>query len=133
VPEKFWLALLGATGTQDSIGADPRFATARDRIRNYSALSDAFAPLMAQRPRSEWEEAFSSHDVPFAPVHSIAEVIADPQVRHLGTFAAARHPQEGDIVGIRNPLRINGARSDVVAPPAVDEHRGAKFGNGPAD
>jgi len=131
VPEKFWLALLDATDTRQSIGADPRFATARDRIRNYSALAEAFAPLMAQRPRAEWEEAFTRHDVPFAPVHSVAEVIADPQVRHLGTFAAAHHPQEGDIVGIRNPLRINGARSDVVAPPVLDQHRGARFGSDP--
>lgn len=130
VPEKFWLALLEATGTAATIGADPRFATARDRIRNYSALAEALVPVMAGRPRSEWEAAFTSHDVPFAPVHAIADVIDDPQVRHLGTFAAARHEQEGDIVGIRNPLRINGQRTEVVAPPVLGEHDDAAFSVG---
>ena len=127
VPEKFWLALLDATGTHDTIGTDPRFVTAQARIGNYTALAEELAPVMAQRPREHWETAFTQHDVPFAPVHSIAEVMQDPQVRHLGTFATARHDQEGEVVGIRNPLRINGQRSDVVAPPMLGEHAGAGF------
>jgi len=122
VPEKFWWALLDAMEVRDSIGADPRFQTPLDRIRNYEMLASALGVVVATQPRSYWEEAFASHDIPFAPVHTIPEVIDDPQVRHLGTFAEAVHETEGKVVGIRNPLRINGIRSEVIAPPTLGEH-----------
>jgi hypothetical protein len=41
--------------------------------------------------------------------------LATPQVRHLGTFGPVQHPTEGEIVGIRNPIRINGIRGAVCA------------------
>jgi len=122
VPEKFWWALLDAMEVRDSIGADPRFQTPLDRIRNYEMLASALGVVIATQPRSYWEEAFASHDIPFAPVHTIPEVIDDPQVRHLGTFAEAVHETEGKVVGIRTPLRINGIRSEVIAPPTLGEH-----------
>ena len=122
VPEKFWWALLDAMEVRDSIGADPRFQTPLDRIRNYEMLASELGVVIATQPRSYWEEAFASHDIPFAPVHTIPEVIDDPQVRHLGTFAEAVHETEGKVVGIRTPLRINGIRSEVIAPPTLGEH-----------
>ena len=122
VPEKFWWALLDAMDVRDSIGADPRFQTPLDRIRNYEMLALTLGTVIATQPRSYWEDAFASHDIPFAPVHSIPEVIEDPQVRHLGTFAEAVHATEGRVVGIRNPLRINGIRPEVSAPPILGEH-----------
>jgi formyl-CoA transferase len=48
-------------------------------------------------------------------------VIEDPQVRHLGTFEETQHPEQGKIVGIRNPIRINGVRGQVIAPPTLGE------------
>jgi crotonobetainyl-CoA:carnitine CoA-transferase CaiB-like acyl-CoA transferase len=63
------------------------------------------------------------NDVPFAPVHSIPDVIDDPQVKHLETFRALRHPTEGTITAIRRPVRIDGRRdgSDL-PPPTLGEH-----------
>lgn len=122
VPEKFWRGLLDATDARATIGADARFASSQDRIENYEALAAALGAVIVTRPRDHWESAFRTHDVPFAPVHAIAEVMDDPQVRHLGTFAETRHPSEGKVVGIRNPLRINGVRSDVTPPPTLNEH-----------
>ena len=59
-----------------------------------------------------------NNDVPFAPVHNIPDVIADPQVKHLETFRTLRHPTEGEITAIRRPVRIDGGRdgSDLPAP-----------------
>lgn len=122
VPEKFWFALLDAMDLRATIGSDPRFQSPIDRIRNYAVLAPLLGAVIVRKPRAYWERAFTDHDIPFAPVHSIADVIADPQVQHLGTFGEAEHQQEGRIVGIRNPLRINGARGDVVAPPVLGEH-----------
>lgn len=122
VPEKFWLALLTAMEAHDTIGQDPRFSSAQDRISNYGALSALLGTKIVTRPRAHWEERFMLHDVPFAPVYSIADVIADPQVKHLGTFGETHHPQEGRVVGIRNPLHFNGERSGIMPPPVLGEH-----------
>ena len=134
VPEKFWLALVEAMNIRDSIAADPRFKTPRDRVHNYEPLAALLGEVAVTRPRDDWIAAFTAHDIPFAPVHSIAEVIDDSQVRHLGTFAETHHPREGRVVGIRSPLRINGLRAAAAAPPSLGEHPSARFGaNSQAD
>jgi formyl-CoA transferase len=122
VPEKFWFALLDAMDVRTSIGADQRFKSPADRVLNFRSLTAALGAIAVTRPRDHWVAAFTAHDVPFAPVHSIPDVIDDPQVRHLGAFAETHHAVEGRVVGIRNPLRINGIRSEVIAPPVLDEH-----------
>ncbi|MEO8721928.1 MAG: CoA transferase, partial [Sphingobium sp.] len=122
VPEKFWFGLLDAMDLRTTIGEDSRFQSPLDRIRNYGLLAPLLGAVIVKHPRAHWERAFADHDIPFAPVHSIADVIADPQVRHLGTFAEVEHETEGRIIGIRNPLRINGVRSEVGAPPVLGEH-----------
>ena len=122
--------MLDAMEIRATLGKDERFGTPTDRVKNYELLASSLAEVIAARPRDHWISAFSKHDVPFAPVNSIAEVFEDPQVRHLGTFAETSHPSEGKVVGIRNPLRINGMRSDVLAPPVLGAHRTIKFGEG---
>ena len=49
-------------------------------------------------------------DVPFAPINDFAEVMADPQVRHLGTFARYQHAERGMVDVIRPPLFMDGRR-----------------------
>jgi formyl-CoA transferase len=122
VPDKFWSGLLDALKAHDTLGTDPRFKSRKERVRNYVSLADELGKIIRTNPRAHWEKAFAEHDLPFAPVNAIPEVLTDPQVRHLGTFEPAQHPTEGEIVGIRNPIRINGIRGPVVAPPTLGEH-----------
>lgn len=122
VPEKFWLALLDAMDARSTVGEDPRFFTPGQRVQHYSALAARLGEIVATKPKAYWEAAFAAHDVPFAPVHAIADVMLDPQVQHLGTFEETEHPTQGKVVGIRNPIRINGVRAALVAPPALGEH-----------
>jgi len=66
------------------------------------------------------------HDVPFAPVNSIADVLDDPQVGHLRTFYRQRHPSEGEITAIHRPVLIDGARDERALPaPVLGEHTDA--------
>jgi formyl-CoA transferase len=122
VPDKFWSSLLDALKARDTLGADPRFKTRKERVWNYVSLAEELGKIIRTNTRAHWEKVFAEHDLPFAPVNAIPEVLIDPQVRHLGTFEPALHPTEGEIVGIRNPIRINGIRGPVVAPPTVGEH-----------
>jgi formyl-CoA transferase len=121
-PQKFWDSLMAALGRED-LQEDPRFSTRDGRVRNFSELEDCLAAEFATKKRADWMQILDRHDVPFAPIQSIAEVLNDPQVRHLGTFYKLSHPQQGEVVGIERPIWIDGGRAiNRRPPPTLGEH-----------
>ena len=62
--------------------------------------------------------------MPYAPVHSVPEVMDDPQVRHLETFYHVEHPTEGEVWGIQPPVFFDGRRpsATISPPPVLGEH-----------
>jgi crotonobetainyl-CoA:carnitine CoA-transferase CaiB-like acyl-CoA transferase len=122
---KFFEAMAAALERPDLV-RDERFATRDLRINNYGELNRVFAEIVATKPRAHWVNVLEEHDVPFAPVNSIADVLDDPQVRHLRTFYRQRHPTEGEITAIHRPVLIDGARDERALPaPALGEHTDA--------
>ena len=121
---KFWEGMLTAIG-RIGLANDERFQTRDVRIKNYAVLTQVLAETFVAKPRAQWMALLEANDVPFAPVHNIPDVIADPQVEHLETFRTLRHPTEGEIVAIRRPVRIDGGRdgSDLPAP-TFGQHTG---------
>jgi crotonobetainyl-CoA:carnitine CoA-transferase CaiB-like acyl-CoA transferase len=106
--------------------SDERFTTRDLRIKNYGALTDVLADIIAGKPRAHWMQVLERNDVPFAPIHDLAEVLDDPQVRHLGTFYQQRHPTEGEITAIHRPVLIDGERAERALPaPTLAEHTDA--------
>lgn len=120
--ERFWRGLLAALGRTD-IGEDPRFIDRPARIENFQALIEAMRPVFAARTRAQWMERLAAHDVPSAPVHTIPEVLEDPEVKHLGLFYQYQHPRFGTLTGMHRSTRIDGEReTDPLPPPALGEH-----------
>jgi crotonobetainyl-CoA:carnitine CoA-transferase CaiB-like acyl-CoA transferase len=121
-PPKFWEGLLVAI-ERPELAKDPRFAARDARITNYRELSAELGKTFATRPRAEWVSRLEAKDVPYAPVLSVDEVFEDPQVRHAQVFYRATHPSEGDVWGIKPPLRFDGERPGPTnAPPTLGEH-----------
>jgi crotonobetainyl-CoA:carnitine CoA-transferase CaiB-like acyl-CoA transferase len=103
--------------------ADERFATRDGRVTNYVELRELLRPVFAAQPRAAWAAALEANDVPYAPVQSLADVIADDHVRELDTFYDMQHPVEGTMRGIRRPVRIDGERTGGERPPpTLGEH-----------
>ncbi len=119
---KFWDGLLRVAERTD-LNDDPRFSTREARIAHFAELTQTLASVFVTRERGVWMALLEAQDVPFAPVHSIPEVIDDPQVRHLESFRTLHHPTLGDLFATRRPLRIDGGRdgSDLAAP-VLGEH-----------
>ena len=122
---KFWDGLLAVTERMD-LGEDARFATREARIAHFTALTEVLAGVFVTRDRGAWMALLEAQDVPFAPIHSIPEVIEDPQVQHLECFRTLHHPIMGDLLTVRRPVRIDGGRdgSDLAAP-VLGEHTDA--------
>jgi crotonobetainyl-CoA:carnitine CoA-transferase CaiB-like acyl-CoA transferase len=125
VPEKFWLALLKATGRMD-IAADQRFKTRDARRQNYEVLEKELAPMFLTRSRKEWLARLEENDVPVVPLYDVAEALADPQVRHLDLVEELAHPQAGKLQFIGGPVRYGGLTKEPSAPPPLlGEHTAA--------
>lgn len=116
--QKFWEGLLKSIERPD-LAQDERFATPTARTKHYPELRAILLDIFASRPRAEWVERLAAEGVPGGPVNRVDEVADDPQVRHLGTFARTVHPDMGEVVGIKSPIRIDGARRDNPSPPPV--------------
>ena len=121
-PQKFWDSLLAAIERPD-LGFDVRFSSRADRVTNYQALCNVLASVFIGRPRTEWEARLQQHDVPHAPVYSFPEVLADPQIAHLGTFYTSTHPRLGTLRAVHGPLWCDRGREEPeLLPPDLGEH-----------
>ncbi|WP_225785244.1 CaiB/BaiF CoA-transferase family protein [Xenophilus sp. Marseille-Q4582] len=99
---------------------DERFATNRARLAHKATLFEQLAPILRTRTRAAWSERFEAAGVPCAPVHSVPEALAHPQVQALGMLA----PVPGaDFSLTAMPLCIDGSRPQVQGvAPRLGEH-----------
>ena len=100
--------------------ADERFATNRARLAHKAALLAELEPLLRQRPRAEWTARLEAAGVPCAPIHTVPEALAHPQVQALGVLQAV--PGE-DFRLTALPFTIDGERPALHAgAPRLGQH-----------
>ena len=100
--------------------ADERFATNRARLAHKAALLAELEPLLRQRPRAEWTARLEAAGVPCAPIHTVPEALAHPQVQALGVLQAV--PGE-DFRLTALPFSIDGERPALHAgAPRLGQH-----------
>jgi crotonobetainyl-CoA:carnitine CoA-transferase CaiB-like acyl-CoA transferase len=83
--DRMWRKILPAI-EHDEWADDPRYATARDRRRHAHELIVELDALFATRTRDEWTKVFDAHDVWWAPVNDLDDVVDDPQAIAAGAF-----------------------------------------------
>ena len=94
-------------GMGASIAADARYRTNRDRVAHRAALVPAVAALLAARTTRDWLARLEAAQVPCGPINDLAQVFAEPQVRHRGLRLDLPHPTAGRAPGVRNPVRFS--------------------------
>ena len=92
-----------ATGLA-ALGDDPRYSSNARRVVNRDQLLPAVAAALAQRSTAHWLKVLRDADVPCGPINDIAQVFAEPQVRHRGMRIDLLHPAAGSVPGVRNPI-----------------------------
>jgi formyl-CoA transferase len=107
-PQKFWEGLCRAVDRAELID-NARYSTKTLRVQNYDDLSKEFAGEFAANTREHWLRRLAEHDVPAAPIYTLAEAVADPQT--LATDMVYTHSQEGTDVGlVRSAVVADGQR-----------------------
>src|SRR5580692_10337060 len=105
-PEKFWRGLLMVTD-REAFAADERFHTRDQRVKNYDALAAELGAAFKTKTRAEWLRLLEAKDVPVAPLNTIDEVLADPQVIALDMRKQLPHRTRGSVSVVGNPVRLS--------------------------
>ena len=105
------------------LSSDAKFATNAARVRNRAELEAKLAQIVARRDSRDWIGALEAATVPCGPINDLAQVFADPQVRHRGMEIDAPHPLAGNVPMVRSPIRLSECpdRTDL-PPPALGQH-----------
>jgi formyl-CoA transferase len=120
--DKFWTGLIVAVDCND-LANDGRFSDRENRVAHYRELQDTLRERFLMRQREDWERRLAAADVPFAPIYSLDEALADPQVAALKTVYTTTHPAHGALTGIHCPVLADGRRAGRTgAAPALGEH-----------
>ncbi len=100
---------------------DPRFRSNAQRQINRVELETALADMFATQPMSHWVRALRQADVPTAEVRTVPQALTAPEVLERGGVQTVPHPTAGEVRFVASPLRFEGLRLPVNAPPLLGE------------
>lgn len=118
--------------------ADPRFDGLYARYANEKALKAEIEKTLSTRTVAEWVERFARAGLPAAPIHTMADVVNDPQLAARGMFVTLNDPEMGELKVTGSAFKISGYAQSATRPPApnLDEARAdvlAELGAEPED
>ena len=114
--------LCGALG-HGEWAQDDRFSTNAARVRNNPELTPLLAERFAAMDRATVMAALEAAGVPCAPINTVPEVFADPQIVHRQMLRNLPHPVAGTVPQVVSPLRFQDAPLTFDrAPPTLGQH-----------
>lgn len=121
--QDMWRKLAECLGLEALID-DPRFVDNAARFANRDLLKTMMEEKLKRRSKIEWTKDLIALGIPAGPIYNLAEVFADPQVRHCGMVEEIEHPAIGALRQVASPVRMDGAgpRTCYRAPPLLGQH-----------
>jgi len=104
--DRHWPDFCQAVGHEEWL-TDPRFATLAARAQNAAALVRAIEAVLAERTLEEWGAIFDRHNVWWAPVQSLDEVVRDPVMAAAGAWVEVPTP-DGMVTMVASPVDFHG-------------------------
>lgn len=127
-PDKFWLGLFEVVGKPEW-AQDARFNNRKARVENYDIINEQLAPIFRAGKRADWLERLIAKDVPAAPINTLDEVFADPQVKTYGFPVEVEHPTMGKMQLLGNAVDMSRTPPSIdLPPPVLGEHTEEIFG-----
>jgi CoA:oxalate CoA-transferase len=112
-------------GREDLL-SDPRYATHGTRLRIADEVDGLVAAWSAKFARDEMVAKLIEAGVPCAPVRTVEEVVADPEVAQRGMLIDSDCPARGPIRVVGSPIKLSAAAQPSGAslrrPPNLGEH-----------
>jgi formyl-CoA transferase len=110
----------------DDVADDERFADNGKRVENRTTLIPILEKHIGSLKKDDVVSRLRNANVPVGPINDLADVFADPTVRHLGLIAEVDHPTAGRVRAPGIPVRMDGTPPSVrTHPPLLGEHTDA--------
>lgn len=120
--ERMWQQLCEALEIAE-LANDARFETNERRHANRAELEPMLERAFAKYDCADLLARFHERGIPSAPVNSLAEALADPQVVHRGMVRAVEHALGGEIRLLGNPIKFSRSQdADFDSPPTLGQH-----------
>ncbi len=117
-----WHRFFELSGRSDII-ADPRFATFRGRQQNVTLIWKEVADQVALRTTAAWTKLLENEDIPFAPVLSLEQLLADPHLEETGFWQTVADPVQGMLRFPGDPVTLSESPASLRRlPPRLGEH-----------
>jgi crotonobetainyl-CoA:carnitine CoA-transferase CaiB-like acyl-CoA transferase len=104
--DRHWPDLLQALGAT-RLADDPRFATLVTRLEHAEACVAALDAIIRTKTLAEWAPIFDAHNVWFAPVQTLSELVDDPVAEAAGCFVEMESP-DGLVRQVATPATFYG-------------------------
>lgn len=93
------------------------------RLRNKDELISVCEDLLKTKTKLEWKEQFDAVGIPSGPIHTIAEMFADPQVQAREMVIEMEHPLIPNLKLTGSPLKLSKTKVTMKKhPPLHGEH-----------
>jgi len=120
--EGIWQRFCEAIGKTE-MADDPRFAKNADRVDNRALLIAILMELFRSHDNEHWLKLLNAAEVPCAPIQTIDQVFAAPQVRHRDMLVEVEHPTAGTVRMAGIPVKFSATPATVrLSPPLLGEH-----------
>jgi crotonobetainyl-CoA:carnitine CoA-transferase CaiB-like acyl-CoA transferase len=101
------------------LAEDERYRTNAGRVANRAALVPEIDRLCRQKTTRLWLAALALVGVPCGPINNLAEVFAEPQVKHRKMRFDLPHPAGGQVPQVRNPVLYSRSKLEYRDPPPL--------------
>jgi crotonobetainyl-CoA:carnitine CoA-transferase CaiB-like acyl-CoA transferase len=118
--DRHWPNVIAAIDRPD-LAADERFASPKSRLANAEALISELDAAFGSESMEHWHARLDEHDVWWAPIQSLAEVIDDPQTAS-GIVDMSHRPGEREHRAIATPVDFDGHTLRPGPVPHLGEH-----------
>lgn len=104
--QNLWRRLCVAIERPD-LPDNPRFVENADRVEHRDVLFDELAATLGEADTAHWTDVLNTAGVPCAPIQTLDEVAAHPQVEAIGALPHVAHPRIADYRVVALPVRDN--------------------------
>jgi len=120
--DRLWRAVCAGMQRM-ALADDPRFASTSLRAQHQEILRDLLEADFTLQPVEHWLGVFAERGVPCTPINTYSQVLADPQVAHMGWVQSITLPGGAQTRTFGSPLSMTHETFAVYRdPPALGEH-----------
>lgn len=116
--ERQWARFCDILGAAETLGADPRYATNRDRLAHRAELIARLQALFETQDAAYWLERLEAADIPCGPINFVDEALNDPHLLARGFVVALEHPV-GTVKSVGNPIHFSATPVTYRRPPPL--------------